>query len=84
MYSINDTTRIQAYYQNIIENDRRWESINGKKPVFKDYYQDIILGVNKDVTKKLNIYPFLGMFIDDVPLSDKSFYVGAWISYQIK
>lgn len=82
--TLNDTTRLQVYYENIIENDRRWKSINGKEPVFKDYWQNIMLGVNKDITSKLNIFPYVSVFVDDVPISSKSFWLGAWISYQIK
>lgn len=83
-YTVNDTTRVQVYYQSIIENNKRRKSVNGKDPVFKDYYQDIMIGINKDVTKKFNIFPYIGIFVDDVPLSNKSAYLGAWISYTIK
>ncbi len=83
-YTINDSTRIVTYYQSMIENNKRWKSVNGKNPVFKDYYQDVMIGVNKHITKKFNIYPYIGIFVDDVPLSNKSAYLGAWMSYQIK
>lgn len=83
-YSFNDTTRFQWYYENLIENNKRFESINGKKPVFKDYVQDFMIGINHDVNKKLNLFPYLGVFIDDPHFSSKSFFVGAWITYQIK
>ena len=65
------------------ENGKRWKSINGKTPVFKDTWQNTMVGVAKDITPKLNIFPYVGTFVNR-PLSDKSFWVGAWISYQIK
>ena len=83
-YAVDDTTRIQVYYENMYENFRRWESINGKKPVFKDMWQSVMVGVNKDITPKLNIFPYVTTFVNDVPYSTKSFFLGAWISYQIK
>jgi hypothetical protein len=83
-YTFNETTRFQWYYENLIENNKRLESINGKKPVFKDYVQDFMIGINHDVNQKLNVFPYLGVFIDDPHFSSKSFFLGAWISYQIK
>lgn len=83
-YALSDHTRLQAYYQSMIENNKRWESVNGKKPVFKDIYQDIMLGVSQDITDRFNIMPYLGVFVDDVPLSTRSAYIGSWISYKIK
>jgi hypothetical protein len=82
-YVINDTTKFQVYYENMLENSRRWESINGKKPVFKDVWQNTMIGVAKDITPKLNVYPYLGTFVNR-PIDNKSLWLGAWISYQIK
>ncbi len=81
---IDETTRFQVYYNNMLENNKRHKSINGKDPVFKDVWQGLQVGINKDVTKKLNVYPYVEYFVNDVPLSMKSAYIGAWISYQIK
>jgi hypothetical protein len=83
-YTLNDKTKIQAYYEVIFENDRRWESQNGLKPVYKDYWQNAMLAVGYDVTPKLNIMPFIATYVNDVPLSMRSAWMGAWISYSIK
>jgi hypothetical protein len=84
-YTMNDTTRFQAYYESIIDNPRRWRSNGNKKsPVFKDLWQNIFVGVSHDVTPKFNIFPFLGCFTDNKGLTSKDFWLGAWISYQIK
>lgn len=81
--TLNDTTKLQAYYELMIENNKRWESINKKDPAHKDVWQNLMLGVAKDVTAKLNLFPYLGVFTNR-PLDDKSFWLGAWVSYQIK
>lgn len=98
-YTLNDTTRISVYFQSMIENNKRHPDIGlRKKPVYKNYYQDVMIGFNKDITPKLNLFPYLGIFIEDKPfhngpakrdfheiaINSKAFYVGAWISYQIK
>ncbi len=85
-YTINDTNRIQLYFESMIENNKRWEAIGKKKsPVFKDIWQNVFVGVSHDVTPKFNVFPFVGIFPDDPDgLSNKSVSLGAWISYQIK
>lgn len=83
-YAITEKTKVQAYYQNMIESNKRWESVNGKKPSFKDIYQDVLLGVGHDVTPTVNVMPYVGFFIDDIPHSMRSAYLGAWISWKIK
>lgn len=83
-YAVTEKTKVQLYYQNMIENNKRWESINGKKPVFKDYYQDALLAVGHDITPTVNLMPYVGVFVNDVPLSMRSAYLGAWISWKIK
>ncbi len=84
-YTINDTNRIQFYFESMVENNKRWETINDKSPVFKDIWQNFFVGVSHDVTPKFNVFPFIGMFPDDPEgLSNKSVWLGAWISYQIK
>jgi hypothetical protein len=80
-YALNETTRIQVFYENMIENNRRWKSINGKNPVYKDIWQAVMIGVNKDLTPRFNIYPYVGTFLDNYPITNKSLYLGAWISY---
>lgn len=46
-YSINDITRAVIYYENIIENNKRWKSINGKNPHYRDILQNVLLGSNR-------------------------------------
>jgi hypothetical protein len=83
-YALNDTTKIQAYYENMLQNSGRWESINGKKPVYKDVWQNAYVGVAKDLTPKLNVFPYLSAYVNDVPFSSRSFWAGMWISYTLK
>lgn len=83
-YTLNDTTKIQGYYENMLENNKRWESINGKKPLYKDVWQNAYVGIAKDITSKLNIYPYISAFVNDIPFSMQSFWGGMWVSYQIK
>jgi hypothetical protein len=85
-YTINDTSRFQLYFESMVENTRRWETLEKKKkPKFRDIYQNVFFGVNHDVTKSLNVFPFVGFFPDDpAGLTNKSVWLGAWISYQIK
>jgi hypothetical protein len=82
--TLNDTTRVTTYYNNIIENNKRNKSVNGLTPRYKDVWQGLMIGVSKDITPKFNIYPYIETFINDIPLSSRSAYFGAWISYQIK
>jgi hypothetical protein len=83
-YTVNDTTKIIGYYENIVENNKRWKSINGKSPVYYSVWQNAYIGVGKDITSKLNIYPYISAFVNDVPFSMRSFWGGMWISYAIK
>lgn len=83
-YTVNDSTKIIGYYENIVENNRRWESINGKKPSYRNVMQNAMIGVAKDITPKLNVYPYLAGYVNDVPFSMRSLYGGMWISYTIK
>ena len=83
-YTINDTTKIQAYYENMLENNKRWKSINGKNPSYRNVWQNAYIGIAKDITPKLNVYPFISAFVNDVPFSTQSFWLGLWVSYQIK
>ena len=83
-YSIDDTTRVQVYYETMLENRRRWKSVNGQKQRFEDVWQNVMIGVNKDITPKFNVFPFVGFFADDLPHDMHSMWFGAWISYAIK
>jgi hypothetical protein len=83
-YAPRESTKIQLYYEHILENNKRWESINGKTPVFKDYWQSAMLAVGQDITPRLNVMPYLTVFVNDIPLSMRSAFIGAWISYKIK
>jgi hypothetical protein len=68
----------------MLENNKRWESINGKKPSYRNVWQNAYIGVAKDVTPKLNLFPYISAFVNDVPFSMRSFWAGLWISYSIK
>lgn len=94
-YTIDDTSRIQVYYELMLENaskgerdivtgTRRSESVNGKPFRLTDVWQNVMIGYNKDITSKLNVFPFFNVFVADQPITDKSLWIGAWISYQIK
>lgn len=83
-YSLNDTTKIIGYYENIVENNKRWKSINGKSPVYYSVWQNAYIGIGKDITPKLNIYPYISAFVNDIPFSMRSVWGGMWISYTIK
>lgn len=82
-YAINEKTRVAVYYQSMIENNKRWESVNGKKPIFKDYYQDVMVAFGRDLTDRFSIMPYIGYFVDQTPHSTQNAYLGSWISYKI-
>ena len=83
-YAFDPKTRLQVYYQNFLESDQRAKPVEDRKLTLIDRWQDVMIGLNKDVTEKLNIFPFFAFYVDDVPYSMKSAYLGAWISYTIK
>ena len=82
--ALNDTTKIIGYYENMLQNTRRWDSINGQSPSYRNRWQNAYIGVGKDITPKLNVYPYISAFVNDVPFSMRSFWTGAWISYTFK
>lgn len=82
--TLDDTTKFIGYYELMLENNKRWESINGKEPVYYDMWQNAFIGVDKAITPKLNVMPFLSAYVNDIPFSMNSFWAGAWISYSIK
>lgn len=83
-YALNDTTKIIGYYENMLENNKRWKSINGKNPSYRNMWQNAYVGIGKDITPKLNVYPYISAFVNDVPFSMRSLWTGIWISYTIK
>lgn len=83
-YTLNDTTRIQTYFESMYENNKKWKSINGKPATFEEHWQNAYVGVSHDISPKFNVFPFISCFVNDPRLSDKSFWIGAWVSYQIK
>jgi hypothetical protein len=83
-YALNDTTKVQVYYEHMLENNKRWKSINNKNPVYKDVWQNAYIGVAKDVTSKINLFPYISAFVNDVPFSMQSVWAGMWITYSIK
>ena len=68
----------------MLENNKRNKSINGKNPVYKNMWQNAYIGVGKDITPKLNVYPYISAFVNDVPFSMRSLWTGLWVSYTIK
>lgn len=83
-YTLNDTTRVQWYYETMIENQRRWKTVGRKEdPKFENIWNNTYVGVSHDVNEKFNIFPFLGCFLDR-RIDSQNLWIGAWISYQIK
>jgi hypothetical protein len=83
-YNLNDTTKIQAYYEHFLENNRNWKSINGKNPNYQNNWQNFMVGISHDLTPDLNVLPFISSFVNTVPYSTRALWLGAWISYTIK
>ena len=83
-YTIDDVSRVQVYYEYITETDRRGKPADDRDAVWKDRWQNVTVGYNRDITSKLNLFPFVGVFVDDKPVTDRSVWLGAWISYKIK
>jgi hypothetical protein len=86
-YAIDDTTRIQLWWETYGENRERLKSQNGLKHNFQEYWQDVFVGWNKDITPKLNVFPFVGYLLDTTFGADRPLdatYLGAWVSYQFK
>lgn len=83
-YTIDDVSKFSVYFELIAETDRRSKAADDRAPVIKDKWQNINFMYGRDITPKLNISPTLGVFYDDIPITDRSVWVGAWISYQIK
>lgn len=83
-YTIDDVSRVQLYYEDILETDRRGKPQGDRNPVFKNYWQNVFMGYSRDYTSKFNAMPFIGCFVNDTPITDKSVWFGAWVSYQIK
>jgi hypothetical protein len=83
-YTIDDVSRFTVYYEYITETDRRGKAADDRDPVFKDRWQNVTMGYNRDITSNLNLFPFVGVFVNDTPITDKSVWTGLWISYKIK
>lgn len=83
-YKFSDKSNLQIYYENFIENNKRYKSINGLEPHYTDVWQNLMVGIGHDVTDKLNVLPFIAAYVNDVPFSTESMWLGAWVSYQIK
>lgn len=82
-YTIDDVSRVQVYYENMLETNRRDRPVGDRDPVFKDVWQNVFAGYSRDITPKFNIMPFLSCFVSE-PIESKSFWAGAWISYSFK
>jgi hypothetical protein len=65
-YTINDHTRLLAFYEIYLENRKHLQSQNQQAPLFQNYWQNIMLAVSQDLTKDgwVNFMPFIGFFVD--------------------
>jgi hypothetical protein len=66
------------------ENTRHNKSINGQAVSYKNTYQDFYFGYYHDITKKFNLQPLVGTYMNDHNYSLDSFYAGAYIGYTFK
>lgn len=83
-YTFNDVSRLQVYYELILESDTRGEAEEDRKILFTDRWQNVSVIYSYDITPKFNFSPLVGVFVNDTPITDRSVWAGAWISYQIK
>ena len=83
-YTLNDVSRLQFYWEHIFETDTRGEPEADRKIHFTERWQNVSLIYSRDITPKLNFSPLAAVFVNDKPITDKSVWFGAWISYQIK
>lgn len=82
-YTLDDVSKLQLYYELILETDRRGKPADDRDPVFTDRWQNVSVVYARDITPKLNVSPLVGVFVNE-PITDKSVWFGAWFSYQIK
>lgn len=86
-HTINDTTKVTLFVENYSENRKNLKSQNGKSPNFKGYWNNVMVGLGKDITPKMNIMPFLGYMTDADKIQQRPLdpaWFGFWLSYQIK
>ncbi len=83
-YTIDEFSSVAVNYEVLLENSRRRESLNNKPTVYKDIWQNAYVGYARQVTEKLNIQPFLSVYVNDGPIDEDSFWVGAYFNYKIK
>lgn len=81
---LDDVTSLLYGGNHFLQNDRNWESINDKKPVYKDLWQDAYIGLYRDITPKFNLQPMIGAYVNDPKFDEKSFYFAMWVGYTIK
>lgn len=83
-YRFNNATQLQLTYENFLETNRRHVPRGKRKEVFKDLWQNVMVGVNQKITSNLSVTPFTGLFVNDTPISDESVWFGAQLAYKIK
>lgn len=83
-YSWNDISKIQLYYELILESDTRALPESDREVHPTDRWQNVSVVYSHQVTEKFSVSPLVGMFVNDTPITDKSVWFGAWLSYQIK
>lgn len=86
-YAITEKDKVAIWYENYSENRRRWKSINGKNPVFKEQWQTAMVSYSRDLTPKVNFMPFLAYHLNTTYASERPLdpvMLGFWLSWQIK
>lgn len=83
-YSVSDSTQLQFTFEDILETDTRSLPRGDRKEHFKDVWQNLMIGVNQKITPAFNITPFVGVYVDDTPVSDESVWFGANLAYRFK
>lgn len=83
-YTIDELSTLSFKYELLLENTRRWESLNNKKPVYKDIWQNAWIGYGRQLTEKFNIQPFISAYVNDTPIDQDSFWIGTYLTYKIK
>ena len=87
-YTLGAKDRIAIWYENYSENRSKFQSFNGKKPNFQEYWQNAMISYSRDITPTVNFMPFIGYFLNtDYSAVQKPLdpmWLGFWFSWQIK
>lgn len=83
-YSVSDKTQVILDYTSFLENNKSYESVNGKGLHYTDVWQSSSIGFNHNINEKHSINPYLAVFVNDVPLTMASTYLAISYSYTLK